>query len=84
MVLVEGPSRRDEKKWMGKTDTFKKAFFDKSQLPIWKSLNQSDNGEMKEIQKGDYVVVKVNEAYSKSLICEPLAIMSLQSYYTQN
>lgn len=39
LVLVESISKRDANKWMGKTDTFKKAFFDNVQLPVVKSLS---------------------------------------------
>ena len=70
---------------MGKTDTFKKTFFENTRLPFWQSLNDhnqsSDQQNFREVKRGDYVVVKVNEAYSKSLICEPLALMNLQNYY---
>ena len=64
LVLVEEISKRDPNKWMGKTDTFKKAFFENRQLPRWKSLSQGLTGGVdsppETILPGEYVVVKVN------------------------
>lgn len=80
MILIENTSKKDSKKWIGKTDNFKKAVVQKSKVPYFK------DGEFcgeKEIGLGDYVAVKVENTGPRSLGCRAIAIVEKLSDYSR-
>lgn len=78
--MIENTSKKDQNKWIGKTDNFKKAVVEKGKIPFFK------NGEFlgeKDIKLGDYVAVKVESAGPRSLSCKPIAIVDKLSDYSK-
>jgi tRNA-2-methylthio-N6-dimethylallyladenosine synthase len=54
-VLIEGESKRSDQQWMGRSSQYKVMVFDKS-------VNHTH-------QKGDYVMVKVDDFTQATLLC---------------
>ncbi|CAN7989082.1 unnamed protein product [Ixodes hexagonus] len=75
LVLVEGASRRSASDLAGRNDNNTKVIFPQSLVP--ESLGST---VQREIQPGDYVVVKVHDCTSQVLKGIPVHISSLQEY----
>lgn len=75
LVLVEGTSRRSPEDWCGRNDNNVKVIFPKMHI----AENPASSVE-KQIEPGDYVVVKIKECSSQVLKGTPLYITSLQQH----
>ena len=80
LLLIENTSKKDQNKWIGKTDNFKKAVVEKGKAPF---LQNGSFEKMKEIELGDYVVAQVEVAGARTLGCRPIAILSKLSDYSK-
>lgn len=96
LVLVEGPSKKDEKVWQGRTNGLRRCMFgphvgqktitDATELESIMSQYQAGSAmNMSQpathaVHVGDYVLVKVLQASPSTLYTIPLAITTLSTY----
>lgn len=82
LLLVEGKSKKDAGKLVGRTDGFMRGFFESKDLPMIQFVNGEEKTSTTKdpVKVGDYVLVRVTDASSRSLYCEPLAKMTLQDF----
>jgi hypothetical protein len=69
LVLVESESRRAPDEWFGRSDTFKRVFFRKCDVPL--------------VRVGDFAVVRINASTGASLRGVGLRVSSIQEFAIQ-
>ncbi len=81
LILIEGRSKRDSKKLLGKTDNFKTSFAEKAIVPVYENKKIIDHREFK---FGDYLAVKVESVKPRALYCKPIGIAATLSDFHSN
>uniref|UniRef100_A0A336M528 CDK5RAP1-like protein n=1 Tax=Culicoides sonorensis TaxID=179676 RepID=A0A336M528_CULSO len=75
LILIEGPSKRSEKEFYGRTDGNIKVI-----IPLIE-LMETNSMESRFYKPGDYVTVKINQANSQVLKGRPLEITTIKDFY---
>lgn len=81
LLLIEGSSKKGENQLIGRADNNMKGFIANVPIPRICRLDEDISGKDREdIKAGDYVVVRVKDASTRSLFCEPIGKMTLGDY----
>ncbi|KAM8704082.1 hypothetical protein ACLKA7_008657 [Drosophila subpalustris] len=79
LILIEGKSKRSESYWFGRNDANIKVIVPAAALPTTQS-----NGNVKDINVGDFVVARIVESNSQVLKGTPLRHSSIGDYHRSN
>jgi len=78
LVLVEGPSKKTDLDFSGRTDTNKVVNFPR--VPVAVDLRPENINNKVAFKPGDYIVVKIEETFPHSLKGTPIAKTSMEEY----
>lgn len=89
LVLVEHGNTRAPVNWgnafsarTGRTDSNKRVVFPDKPVPNLRGVlsKESDRQQRAHVQTGDYLAVRVTDATSRTLFCEPVGLTTLRDY----
>lgn len=75
LVLVEGPSKKSRERLVGRNEANLKVVVPKGEIP------QKGNADLKSVEPGDYVAVKIENANSQTFFGVPLYHTTLTDFY---
>ena len=84
-VLIEGPSKKNENEWTGKTDSSKWVVFDNTNKYGGYNGGDEDEGDAKhELKAGDYIAVQVTGCSTGTLFGKCLGKTTLMAFHAMH
>ena len=84
-VLIEGPSKKNENEWTGKTDSSKWVVFDNTKKYGGYNSGDEDEGDAKhELKAGDYIAVQVTGCSTGTLFGKCLGKTTLMAFHAMH